>query len=243
MSWFSPVVSRSQAHGILPRSAAAVGLLALSLGLAACDDPTPWEQDNAPKQEQREPAAPAAPAAQSSGTDETASGGPQATDASGAPVTAAPPAADDAPPAADESQPSSPGEDATAPSPTPTSPETNTAAPSDTAVRAKNVKRDQRAMLASRTMVAAIEGCRAGRESYLDCDTAEELGGATGVGKALGEGPGKIKITASQNGFRVTAYSRSGAKFTVARGPSGDRFRCTPAAEPGACTASRSWSW
>lgn len=210
-----------------PRVAARVGrrrltpllalVVALSAGLAACDDPQPWE-DQLAKQAT------------------TATTSPR-------PSTPAPPAAPLARtpvrPAKPKPVPATPAPDATTPS---DAPATSQSAGQSRAF-AKRVAQDQRAMLALRTMVSAIEGCRSGRASYLDCDTHEELGGSEQLGEALGTGPGQVKITAGVRGFRVTAFSRSGAKFTVARSPSGDRFKCVPDPKPGACPAARSWSW
>lgn len=102
---------------------------------------------------------------------------------------------------------------------------------------------DQQAMLNARTMVSIIEGCHSGRESYKDCNSQDELGAPDVLGITIGKGRGEVKISATPRGFRVTSNSESGAKFTVARGPGGDRFKCLPGPTPGACPADRVWSW
>ena len=102
---------------------------------------------------------------------------------------------------------------------------------------------DQTAMLNARTMVSVIEGCHSGRESYRDCNSHEELGDPATLGLQIGKKPGEVQISATENGFRVTAHSLSGAKFTVARGPKGDRFKCISGPNEGACGKDRSWSW
>lgn len=105
------------------------------------------------------------------------------------------------------------------------------------------VAADQTAMLNARTMVSVIEGCHSGRESYRDCNSHEELGDPATLGLKIGKRPGQVQISATENGFRVTAYSLSGGKFTVARGPKGDRFKCIASEFGGACPDDRTWSW
>lgn len=102
---------------------------------------------------------------------------------------------------------------------------------------------DQTAMLNARTMVSVIEGCHSGRQSYKDCNTHDELGDPSTLGLEIGKKPGQVQISATDNGFRITAHSMSGAKFTVARGPSGDRFKCISGPRPSACPEDRKWSW
>lgn len=133
---------------------------------------------------------------------------------------------------------------AQAPSPNGTTP---TAAPAgkDPADYSKDelLEADQTAMLNARTMVSVIEGCHSGRQSYKDCNSHEELGDPATVGLTIGKKPGQVQISATDNGFRITAYSLSGAKFTVARGPRGDRFKCLSGPRPSACPEDRKWSW
>lgn len=109
--------------------------------------------------------------------------------------------------------------------------------------RAERIAADKRAMLDLRTMVSIIEGCNSGRESYERCNTHSELGGPEVLGLEIGRQSGQIQVSATRRGFRITTVSRSGAKFTMARGPAGDRFRCIPGPQPGACPASRTWGW
>lgn len=108
---------------------------------------------------------------------------------------------------------------------------------------AERIAADKRAMLNLRTMVSIIEGCNSGRESYAKCNTHGELGAPEILGLEIGRAEGQIQISATRRGFRLTTVSRSGTKFTMARGPAGDRFRCIPGPDPGACPASRTWGW
>lgn len=94
-----------------------------------------------------------------------------------------------------------------------------------------------------RQMVSVIEGCRSGRESYRECTTHEDLGSAALIGETIGDGPGEVSISGTgKETFRMTARSRSGVKFTIARSPKGERRRCTPPGK-GACPASGDWDW
>ncbi len=107
----------------------------------------------------------------------------------------------------------------------------------------ERIAADQTAMLNARTMVSVIEGCHSGSTSYRDCNSHEELGDPATLGLQIGKRLGQVQISATDRGFRVTARSESGAKFTVARGPSGDRFKCLAGPKPGACPEDRKWSW
>lgn len=109
--------------------------------------------------------------------------------------------------------------------------------------RAQRIAADKRTMLDLRTMVSIIEGCNSGRQSYARCNTHSELGRPEILGLEIGRAPGQIRITASPRSFRLSAVSRSDARFTMARGPAGDRFSCLPGKNPGACPASRTWGW
>ena len=108
---------------------------------------------------------------------------------------------------------------------------------------AGRIAADETAMLNVRTMVSIVEGCHSGHASYRDCNTHKKLGSPAALGVTIGPSRGQVQITASKHGFRMTGKSLSGAKFTVARGPRGDRFKCIPGPKPGACPTSGTWNW
>lgn len=196
------------------RSAAVVLVLSAALSLAGCGgNDSPFGDPNAPA-----PTAPHTPAV----------------------ATTAPPASS-TPVAPLEPLPTTPAQ---VPSPTGTTPSAPPKGkkPSDMSAE-ELVAADQTAMLNARTMVSVIEGCHSGRESYRDCNSHEELGDPATLGLDIGKKPGEVQISATENGFRVTAYALSGAKFTVARGPKGDRFKCIASKFGGACPEDRTWSW
>jgi hypothetical protein len=136
--------------------------------------------------------------------------------------------------------PSSPGE---APAPAGgTKPSGSKRGPEPTDL-AGRIAADKTAMINVRTMVSVIEGCHSGHTSYRDCNTHQELGSPELLGLEIGKKTGQVQISATTNGFRLTARSLSGAKFTVARGPKGDRFKCIAGPHPGACPEDRTWTW
>lgn len=133
---------------------------------------------------------------------------------------------------------------ADAPSPAGTSPDGSTVVGTttdDTASQA--VKDDRAAMVDIRTAVSIIEGCHSGRPSYLDCDEQAELGARDEIGITFGSGTGEANVAATPKSIRVTIRSKSGARFTVARSPKGDRFSCAPGPQPGACPDTGTWTW
>jgi hypothetical protein len=201
----------------LPHSftrAFAAGALSLTLALTACGG-------------EREPWVQKSEQAQQAAPQPAEGGGPPLTDAG----------------------PTSPAPDGTpAPAPATTPPENEAPIQAGTtppdAPAADAVRQDQEAMLSVRQMVSLIEGCRSGRAGYDDCDTHDELGTPEVIGVTIGDQVGEVQVFASPKAFRITARSESGAKFTMARGPKGDRFRCIPVpAGGGACPSDRTWAF
>lgn len=136
---------------------------------------------------------------------------------------------------------------ADAPSPGGTNPDGSTFGTTAPQPRSEAVKQDGAAMLVLRTAMSIIEGCHSGRPSYAECDEQRDLGARDELGVIFspdGIRPLEVKASGSPKSVRITTRSESGARFTVARGPNGDRFSCTPAPEGGgACPESRTWSW
>jgi hypothetical protein len=136
---------------------------------------------------------------------------------------------------------STPGD---APSPGGTTPDgavIGTTAPDESP---KAAQQDRAAMLLLRTAVSIVEGCKSGRQSYADCDEQRELGARDEIGVIFSDGGvGTVKVSASPQSIRVTTRSESGARFTVARSPRGDRFSCTTGVTQGVCSPDGTWSW
>jgi hypothetical protein len=104
-------------------------------------------------------------------------------------------------------------------------------------------RKDAEAKSSARTLVTGVETCYTDSQSYDSCKTTDQLaavGPLTGV--SLGSGPGQTEVSAAGSAtFTVTAHSRSGSTFTVAKGADGQLTRsCDAQAEGGGC-AGGSW--
>lgn len=162
---------------------------------------------------------------------------PSTPDPAAAPATDAPTPEPDSPAA---TQPGSPAED---PSPAGVTPDDVSKKRERPHSLSERVAADETAKLNVRTMVSIVEGCHSGRDTYKACNSHEELGSPKVLGLTIGKRRGDVQINASDNGFRITGISMSGAKFTMARGPNGDRFKCIAGRMPGACPPDRTWSF
>jgi hypothetical protein len=91
-------------------------------------------------------------------------------------------------------------------------------------------RQDAEAKSSARTLVTGVETCYTDSQSYDSCKTTDQLaavGPLTGV--SLGSGPGQTEVSAAGSAtFTVTAHSRSGNTFTIAKGANGQLMRsCT----------------
>jgi type IV pilus assembly protein PilA len=70
----------------------------------------------------------------------------------------------------------------------------------------------------ARNLVSQVESCYTQKQDYQQCDAAAELGN---TGLDYGTGSGQVSATANgQNGYGVTAVSKSGNTFTITKNPS-----------------------
>ena len=90
----------------------------------------------------------------------------------------------------------------------------------------------------ARNMVSQVESCFADKQDYSLCDTNTELGSATGLDYGTAQGQVAVNNPAGATTFSVTAYSKSGNTFTIARTSTGYTRSCT--GTTGGCNAS-SW--
>jgi type IV pilus assembly protein PilA len=92
-----------------------------------------------------------------------------------------------------------------------------------------------------RNLVSVVQACYAEREDYRRCDETGELGP---TGLPLGGGPGEVDVaSASEDGFTVTARSRSGNEFRFVRpsgADAGTERRCDTPGSAG-CPADGRW--
>jgi type IV pilus assembly protein PilA len=95
----------------------------------------------------------------------------------------------------------------------------------------------------ARNLVSHVESCFANEQTYVNCDTAAELGD-TGI--SIGGGAGQASVTASAvNSFTVTAVSKANSggahTFVITKNTNGTTTRtCSPAGK-GACKSDGTW--
>lgn len=213
------------------------GAIAATVVLSACDNRSPF--GDAGNTSEATPSLAASASGTSAPRNDGSGSGTTSASGAVAPTSAPPPAGG----AIDDPQVPLPTKPAYAPAPAgTTAPVGTTKGPWPTTPQGR-INADKSAMLNVRTMVSVVEGCHSGRPSYRDCNSHKDLGSPAMLGVTIGERRGMVRISASDHGFRITALSLSGAKFTVARGPKGDRFKCIPGPKPGACPESHQWSW
>lgn len=91
----------------------------------------------------------------------------------------------------------------------------------------------------ARNLVSQVESCFADSQDYTLCQTAAQLG-TTGLD--LGTGAGQVSVTAATTGtFTVTATSRSGNVFSIARNGGGGYTRTCTTAGDGGCKSGGTW--
>jgi type IV pilus assembly protein PilA len=95
----------------------------------------------------------------------------------------------------------------------------------------------------ARNLVSQVESCFAAEQTYVNCQTAAQLGD---TGLDLGAGAGQVAVTAATaNSFTVKAVSKANSggqhEFTIAKSTSGATTRtCTPAGK-GGCKNTGTW--
>ncbi len=98
---------------------------------------------------------------------------------------------------------------------------------------------DSSAKSDARNIVSHVESCFAGKQTYVDCDTAGDLG-TTGL--SWGAGQGQVSVIASAvDGYTIEAVSHSGNKFRVVKAAGGAPTRECDTDGDGGCKADGSW--
>lgn len=102
---------------------------------------------------------------------------------------------------------------------------------------------DARAKADARNTVTHVEACFVRTDDYRDCTTLAQLG--DGLGISLGNNPGQLNITATKNGFTLTAISQNETRFVVRKQDGTWEVERTCTVQPGkgrgGCGASGSW--
>src|SRR5438309_2953466 len=92
----------------------------------------------------------------------------------------------------------------------------------------------------ARNMVSQVESCYANEQTYVNCQSAAQLGN---TGLNIGAGQGQVQVSsASASGYTVQAISKAGHTFTITKDPNtGVSSRsCSPAGQ-GSCPQNQSW--
>jgi type IV pilus assembly protein PilA len=95
----------------------------------------------------------------------------------------------------------------------------------------------------ARNLVSHVEACFANEHTYVNCQTAAQLGD---TGLDIGVGAGQVSVTAAAaDSFEVTAVSRANSggahTFVIAKATNGTSSRtCTPSGK-GGCKSDGTW--
>jgi type IV pilus assembly protein PilA len=91
----------------------------------------------------------------------------------------------------------------------------------------------------ARNIAGLVEACNVDTASYRACTTPAQLKDTAGT--TFGSGPGEVEVTApTAREYTITAHSKSGTDFLLARGPGGPKRTCTQSGR-GGCPADGTW--
>jgi type IV pilus assembly protein PilA len=91
----------------------------------------------------------------------------------------------------------------------------------------------------ARNVAGVVEACNADTESYQACTAPSDLRNAAGV--SFGSGRGQVEVAApSAREYTITAHSKSGTDFVLARVASGPKRTCSQSGR-GGCPADGTW--
>jgi type IV pilus assembly protein PilA len=90
----------------------------------------------------------------------------------------------------------------------------------------------------ARNLVSHVESCYVGSETYVGCDTSQDV---TGSGIPTGSGVGQAELSGlSATGYTIVGHSKSTNNFTIAKSGSTLTRTCTSTGK-GACPTGGSW--
>ncbi|HEU0024945.1 MAG TPA: type II secretion system protein [Thermoleophilaceae bacterium] len=91
----------------------------------------------------------------------------------------------------------------------------------------------------ARNMVSQLESCFAGQQTYVGCNTGQDV---TGSGITIGTANGEVSLpTLAVDGYVVVGHSESSNKFTITKTGGGAPVRSCTAAGSGACQTGGKW--
>jgi type IV pilus assembly protein PilA len=108
----------------------------------------------------------------------------------------------------------------------------------------KQKSEDSEAKSNARNLVSQVEACFAKEQTYVNCDTAADLGD---TGLAIGTAAGEVSVTASAaKSYTVQAVSRATTggtnhTFSISKDTDGTQSRTCTVAGEGSCLAAGSW--
>jgi type IV pilus assembly protein PilA len=92
----------------------------------------------------------------------------------------------------------------------------------------------------ARNVAGVVEACNTDKQDYTGCTNAALLQ-PNAAGVTFGGGRGEVEVDApSSDGYRVTAHSRSGTDFVLARLTSGEERTCSDSGR-GGCPGDGHW--
>ncbi len=86
-----------------------------------------------------------------------------------------------------------------------------------------------------RNAVSQMESCYTDAQTYASCDNTTLAAGGLQTTTGIEKGKVKVSTTGTATGYGVTAYSRSGANFTIKNTAGVISYECTPTG--GGCTS------
>jgi type IV pilus assembly protein PilA len=91
----------------------------------------------------------------------------------------------------------------------------------------------------ARNLVSHIESCFAGSETYVGCNTSQDV---TESGITLGSAVGQAELSGlSANGYTIVGHSKSANNFTITKSNGSTITRSCTSTGKGACPTSGSW--
>ena len=98
----------------------------------------------------------------------------------------------------------------------------------------------------ARNVLAAVESCHTGTQSYEKCDTLAELAAADSNPNVLltdevEKRPGAVSISATEKTYSIVGYSRGGNTFVIQKTDAGEMARPCTTGGTGGCKPGDLW--
>ena len=91
----------------------------------------------------------------------------------------------------------------------------------------------------ARNLVSAMESCYAGSETYVGCDTSQDV---TQSGITIGAGVGAASVSGlAVDGYTIVGHSKSANNFTITKSNGSTIARTCTSTGQGACPSGGTW--